>query len=520
MADNVLAQVPRKRYPTLDEQMRSDIVNYLSRLKSDFVTSGERAGQGLGQVIDDGNYLEGVPRVVLGGLGALSAPVSAAVSPVLGPLLQPVGEAVDTYVGQPIEQATGYPADITNEVFLTTATAGLAPFLKPALKGTGNFLAKMGDAAEAGLNRVGYTARPQAGTLFSGAGPVKMSDMERRTAYHVAPSDHSGDLLSLYRQMGTDAYDEFIRRWPDADPAMGQYHAHQVHLYNTLDEAKKHTPQGKIYEINLNDVEAVPDALEPSLRHLVVQDRIPASALREVSSGGGPVNLADDVAGGGQVPVYYHAGGKLNARNFSNIDKYGDELEPGSYQQVYWVTPDKSYAEIFAKPASEGGIHSRDAAASIYSYRLRDTSTGKLPDSQLDLTNIGARDSITPEQFGEALTQQGVRLDRGLLANLDETLNSDGKGAEVWQYLKKPDVMREIARQHGSVKINEWADDYRGGVESETVGVLNPNLLQRVAQSGGRTAVIRPNAIPRDLRGGLLPADGKWVRPKDKRRKP
>jgi hypothetical protein len=81
-------------------------------------------------------------------------------------------------------------------------------------------------------------------------------------------------------------------------------------------------------------------------------------------------------------------------------------------------------------------------------------------------------------------------------------------------------VMREIARQHGSVKINEWADDYRGGVESETVGVLNPNLLQRVAQSGGRTAVIRPNAIPRDLRGGLLPADGKWVRPKDKRRKP
>ena len=176
MADNVLAQVPRKRYPTLDEQMRSDIVNYLSRLKSDFVTSGERAGQGLGQVIDDGNYLEGVPRVVLGGLGALSAPVSAAVSPVLGPLLQPVGEAVDTYVGQPVERATGYPADITNELFLTGVTAGAAPVLRPALRGSGNFLAKMGDAAEAGLNRVGYTARPQAGTFFSGGGPVKLAD--------------------------------------------------------------------------------------------------------------------------------------------------------------------------------------------------------------------------------------------------------------------------------------------------------------------------------------------------------
>ena len=195
MADNVLAQVPRKRYPTLDEQMRSDIVNYLSRLKSDFVTSGERAGQGLGQVIDDGNYLEGVPRVVLGGLGALSAPVSAAVSPVLGPLLQPVGEAVDTYVGQPIEQATGYPADITNEVFLTTATAGMAPLLKPALKGTGNFLAKMGDAAEAGLNRVGYTARPQAGTFFSGGGPVKLADDEGLIAYHGSP--HSFDKFNM-----------------------------------------------------------------------------------------------------------------------------------------------------------------------------------------------------------------------------------------------------------------------------------------------------------------------------------
>lgn len=176
MADNVLAQVPRKRYPTLDEQMRSDIVNYLSRLKSDFVTSGERAGQGLGQVIDDGNYLEGVPRVVLGGLGALSAPVSAAVSPVLGPLLQPVGEAVDTYVGQPVERATGYPADITNELFLTGVTAGAAPVLRPVLRGSGNFLAKVGDAAEAGLNRVGYTARPQAGTFFSGGGPVKLAD--------------------------------------------------------------------------------------------------------------------------------------------------------------------------------------------------------------------------------------------------------------------------------------------------------------------------------------------------------
>ena len=172
MADNYLAQVPRRMSKT--ERGIGDVIrNYLGRLQDDFTTSGQRAGQGLGQVIESGNYLEGVPRVVLGGLGAIGAPVSAAVSPVLGPLLQPVGEAVDTYVGQPIERGTGYPADITNEVFLGAATAGMAPFLKPALKGTGNFLAKAGDAVEGAANRAGYTFRPPEGTFFSGAGPVR-----------------------------------------------------------------------------------------------------------------------------------------------------------------------------------------------------------------------------------------------------------------------------------------------------------------------------------------------------------
>jgi len=407
MADNVLAQVPRKRYPTLDEQMRSDIVNYLSRLKSDFVTSGERAGQGLGQVIDDGNYLEGVPRVVLGGLGALSAPVSAAVSPVLGPLLQPVGEAVDTYVGQPVERATGYPADITNELFLTGVTAGAAPVLRPALRGSGNFLAKMGDAAEAGLNRVGYTARPQAGTLFSGAGPVKMSDMERRIAYHVAPSDHSGDLLSLYRQMGTDAYDEFIRRWPDADPAMGQYHAHQVHLYNTLDEAKKHTPQGKIYEINLNDVEAVPDALEPSLRHLVVQDRIPASALREVSSGG-PVKLADDVAGGGQGASVGGMSRKLE--DFDNVS-FPDEMG----------IPDT--VDTIEQIAKAAGLRVKRGASEKSDSQYVTLSRADDPDGVYDDVKIRVSDHDLPSYYGESTYDVGTHgggIEGGWVAALDE----------------------------------------------------------------------------------------------------
>jgi len=175
MADNVLAQIPRRRYPSQAEQMAQDVRNYLQRLQSDFVASGERAGQGLGQVIEDGNYLEGVPRVVLGGLGAIGAPVSAAVSPVLGPLLAPVGEAVDTYVGQPIERGTGYPADITNDIFLSAATAGLAPVARPALRGAGNFLATAGDAVEGAANRAGYTFRPDEGTRFTFGGPTALT---------------------------------------------------------------------------------------------------------------------------------------------------------------------------------------------------------------------------------------------------------------------------------------------------------------------------------------------------------
>lgn len=176
MADNVLATPPKKQRERYRPELLKILDDYAARVANDFTSGLDRSAQGFGEMVDDGNYLTGVPRLALGGLQWMGSPVSAAVSPILGPVLQPVGEAVDTYVGQPVERATGYPADITNELFLTGVTAGAGPLLKPALKGTGNFLATMGDAAEAGLNRVGYTARPQAGTFFSGGGPVKLAD--------------------------------------------------------------------------------------------------------------------------------------------------------------------------------------------------------------------------------------------------------------------------------------------------------------------------------------------------------
>jgi hypothetical protein len=228
--------------------------------------------------------------------------------------------------------------------------------------------------------------------------------------------------------------------------------------------------------------------------------------------GSGPTltPLVDEA--GGNTPLYYHGGGKLNAKNFRKpVD---------ARQQAYWVTPDKQYAETFARPATYGGVHDR-AQKSVYAYRLRSKSKGKSPDTQLDLTNVAARDGVTPEQFAELLREQKVRLSRQKVSELVDRFDdpsSKNNLPEIWQYLKDPEVMDAIAEQHGSIKINEWVDTGPSGLDSQTVAVLNPNLLQRIAQSGNKTAVVRPNAIPRDLRGGLLPADGKWIRPKDKRK--
>ena len=326
MADNVLAQVPRKRYPTLDEQMRSDIVNYLSRLKSDFVTSGERAGQGLGQVIDDGNYLEGVPRVVLGGLGAIGAPVSAAVSPVLGPLLQPVGQAVDTYVGQPVERATGYPADITNELFLTGVTAGAAPVLRPVLRGSGNFLAKVGDAAEAGLNRVGYTARPQEGVRFTFGGPMALTADKAKLAQAQKMAADGLSRDEIWKRTGWFEGDDGKWRFEISDDAASVTGAGQ-----TVGQALRHDELFAAYpdlrnvdfestsgpEAGMYIARGLPDgerirASETNQQSVMMHELQHAIQEREGFAGGGNMDWG---GGEGAYEKYLGIPGEVEARN-------------------------------------------------------------------------------------------------------------------------------------------------------------------------------------------------------------
>ncbi len=105
---------------------------YASDVGEHFMSGFTRMGQGLHEAIDtpaaslqQGNVLTGVPRAVFGGLGAVAAPVTAAIAPVLGPVIGPIAGAVNENIGQPIEQATGYPADITNDIVLQAGSYGL-----------------------------------------------------------------------------------------------------------------------------------------------------------------------------------------------------------------------------------------------------------------------------------------------------------------------------------------------------------------------------------------------------------
>lgn len=108
-----------------------------------------------------------------------------------------------------------------------------------------------------------------------------------KNIYHVAPADHSGDLISLYAQHGDDAYEIFASRW-DRGAELAQYHAHYVHCYSSLEAAKEHADLhgGKIYEI---DAEAMADdfiEIESDIAefdHPMVRDEVAAEYIKEVA---------------------------------------------------------------------------------------------------------------------------------------------------------------------------------------------------------------------------------------------
>lgn len=77
----------------------------------------------------------------------------------------------------------------------------------------------------------------------------------------------------------------YAARWPEAGE-LGQAHAHYVHCYATLEDARNHTTDGKIYEIDTDapaegyiDVEV--DTYE--FEHPMVKECIPAEYLTVVA---------------------------------------------------------------------------------------------------------------------------------------------------------------------------------------------------------------------------------------------
>lgn len=141
---NALAQyAPPKQQPSTP--LANALMEYAARVKGDFQHGLDESAQGFGEMVN-GQLATGIPRTFLGGLGWMGSPVSGAVSPLLNPVLQPVAQGVHDYVGKPVENATGYPADLTTELALALA-------LPKALHGAGKvvnhsvpYLSSLGDA--------------------------------------------------------------------------------------------------------------------------------------------------------------------------------------------------------------------------------------------------------------------------------------------------------------------------------------------------------------------------------------
>jgi hypothetical protein len=160
--------MPERRKTRL-EQLADEMQAYGGRVRDDFMAGAERSAQGLGDPVERGDVLTGIPPDRPGWHRlALARLLRAALSPILSPIFQPVGEAVNTYVGKPVEDLTGCPADITDELALAGLTLGagrVSKFGKP-------YLARAADEVEGLANKAGCTLGAGKPDDVDGSGPV------------------------------------------------------------------------------------------------------------------------------------------------------------------------------------------------------------------------------------------------------------------------------------------------------------------------------------------------------------
>ena len=106
---------------------------------------------------------------------------------------------------------------------------------------------------------------------------IEFHDTERM--YHVCQAWNGDDLLSLYEQLGEEAYGVFARKH-EIDNKLGIGNAHFVHCHYTVEEAREYKKifGGQILEIDASKLEVKHDCIE--YPHPMVRGRIPKQYVR------------------------------------------------------------------------------------------------------------------------------------------------------------------------------------------------------------------------------------------------
>ena len=107
----------------------------------------------------------------------------------------------------------------------------------------------------------------------------KVQFLDEEKMYHVCPEWNGDDLLSLYEQLGEEAYGVFARKH-EIDNGLGIGNAHFVHCHYTIKEAREFQRiyGGEILEIDASKLDVKHDCIE--YPHPMVRGRIPKQYVR------------------------------------------------------------------------------------------------------------------------------------------------------------------------------------------------------------------------------------------------
>ena len=107
----------------------------------------------------------------------------------------------------------------------------------------------------------------------------KVQFLDEERMYHVCPEWDGSDLLSLFEQIGEEAYVVFAKKH-EINNKLGIGNAHFVHCHYTVEEAREYQRNfgGQILEIDATALEVKHDCIE--YPHPMVRGRIPKQYVR------------------------------------------------------------------------------------------------------------------------------------------------------------------------------------------------------------------------------------------------